>query len=91
MNKVFEIFNKPENESFLPGGKFTAPKGVAKGSGKPGDKGDPDTANTAAKDDSSADKPAKNDSEKENKDNKDNKSCRKQKCGGDDGKLRSLA
>ena len=86
MNKVFGVFNKPENESFLPGGKFTAPKGVAKGSGKPGDKGDPDAAKTADKDDSSVDQAAKNDSEKENKDSKDNKSCKKQKRGGDDGK-----
>lgn len=85
MKKVFEIFNKPENESFLPGGKFTAPKGVANGSGKPGDQGNPDPAKTA-EDDSSVDKPAKNDSEKENKDSKDNKSCKKQKRGGDDGK-----
>ena len=92
MNKVFEVFNKPENESFLPGGKFTAPKGVAKGSGKPGDKGDPDTANTADKDGSSVDKPTKNDSEKDEKEeDKNNKSCKKQKRGGNDGKLVSLA
>lgn len=90
MDKVFQVFNKPENESFLPGGKFTAPKGVAKGSGKPGDKGNPDPAKAAEKDDSSVDKPGKNDSEKEKEDKKDdknNKSCKKQKRGGNDGKL----
>jgi len=55
-----------ENEKLPPGGKFEPPIGIAKGSGRPGDKSDPDPAKTPEKADPK-------------KDCKKDKACKKQK------------
>lgn len=92
MGKVFNVFNKPENEKLLPGGKFEAPKGIPKGSGKAGDKGDPNPANPPAKPDPAKPDPKQPDPKQpgpkqpdpkqpdpKKPDPKKNKSCKKQK------------